>query len=333
MIRYLARIWYGRSPLALPLLPLAACFCALARVRRFLYLHGLMPSRHPGVPVIVVGNLSMGGTGKTPVAAWLCDFLRERGWRPGMISRGYGGGARNWPQQVRPDSDPAMVGDEPVLLTRRTGCPMAVGPNRVAAARALVERNLCDILISDDGLQHYALRRDLELVVIDGVRRHGNGFCFPAGPLREPLARLKQADLLLNNGGGRKGEYTVRMRGDQAVNLLNPEQARPLKQFAGERVHAVAAIGNPERFFNQLQGFGIRPTVHPFPDHHVFTSRDLAFSQDDAVLMTEKDAVKCAGFAQAHHWYVPVDVAVDADLEERMDEYLAALKRRFGLEN
>ena len=326
MIRHLARIWYGRSPLALLLLPPAACFYALVCIRRFIYLCGLMPSRHPGVPVIVVGNLSMGGTGKTPVVAWLCDFLRARGWRPGIVSRGYGGRARNWPQQVRPDSDPAMVGDEPVLLARRTGCPMAVGPDRIAAARALVERDLCDILISDDGLQHYALRRDLELVVIDGVRRHGNGFCFPAGPLREPLSRLKQVDLLLNNGGVKKGEYTVRMRGDQAVNLLDPEQVRPLKQFAGERVHAVAAIGNPERFFTQLQGFGIRPTVHPFPDHHIFTSQDLAFSREEVVLMTEKDAVKCAPFAQAHHWCVPVDLAVDADLEERMERHLEALK-------
>ena len=328
MIKRLPRLWYGRSPWALLLWPLSLGFCALARCRRFAYGRGLKPSHHPGVPVIVVGNLSVGGAGKTPVVAWLCDFLRARGWRPGVISRGYGGRAKTWPQRVRPDSDPALVGDEPVLLARRTGRPMAVGPDRTAAARLLVDEGLCDILVSDDGLQHYALRRDLELVVIDGVRRHGNGFCFPAGPLREPLSRLKEADIVINNGGYGPGEYGVRLTGDRAVNLLRPEQTRLLRDFVGKRIHAAAAIGHPERFFTHLRDFGIEAAPHPFPDHHPYTPQDLDFPQAEAVLMTEKDAVKCAAFAQTHHWYIPVNLDVDAALEARLEDWVDALKRK-----
>ena len=330
MIERLPRLWYSRSPMArlllAPLLPLSLGFCALARYRRFAYRRGLKPSAHPGVPVVVVGNLSVGGAGKTPVTAWLYDFLRRRGRRPGIISRGYGGRAAAWPQRVYPDSDPVQVGDEPVLLARRTGGPIAVGPDRLAAARALVEPGLCDLLISDDGLQHYALQRDLELAIIDGARRHGNGWCLPAGPLREPVSRLESVDLTLNNGGARPGEYGVRLRGDRAVNLLNPEQTRPLEAFADLRIHAVAAIGHPERFFVHLRRHGVRAISHPFPDHHPFTPQDLDFPDAEAVLMTEKDAVKCAAFAEDRYWQAPVDLEVDAALEARLDVWLDCLQ-------
>ena len=196
----LQRLWYQRSPWILLLLPLSGLFCLLVWLRRKGYALGVFPSYALDVPVLVVGNITVGGTGKTPLVAWIAEYLQTLGYQPGIVSRGYGGKAQHWPQQVRPDSDPVMVGDEAVLLARQCHCPMAVGPDRVATAQSLVEHHQVDIVISDDGLQHYALRRDVEIAVIDGVRRFGTGYCLPAGPLRESMARLKQVDLLVANG-------------------------------------------------------------------------------------------------------------------------------------
>jgi tetraacyldisaccharide 4'-kinase len=322
----LASLWYSRSPLVLLLLPLSWLFRLLVALRHLGYRAGVLPSHRLPVPVIVVGNITVGGTGKTPLVIWLVEHLRTLGHRPGLVSRGYGGQARNWPQQVRPDSDPAMVGDEAVLLAGHCRCPMAVGPDRVAAARALLEHHDVDILVSDDGLQHYALQRDLEIVVIDGVRRFGTGYCLPAGPLREPQSRLESADLVVANGIGGRREYAMRLKPALAWRLDDPRQRRELRDFAGTRVHAVAGIGHPERFFTALSGLGIQVIPHAFPDHHPFRAEDLLLTPDDhPILMTEKDAVKCRSFAGLQAWVVPVQAELDERFTLQLDRLLAQL--------
>ncbi|MBZ0071263.1 MAG: tetraacyldisaccharide 4'-kinase [Gammaproteobacteria bacterium] len=317
--RILDHIWYGRSAWAWALLPLSGLYRAVVGARRLTYRVGIRKAQRLAVPVIVVGNLTVGGTGKTPLVTWLAQFLRAHGYRPGLVARGYGGRARHWPQQVRPDSDPATVGDEPVLLARATGCPMAVAPDRVAAARALLAHSDCDVIISDDGLQHHALDRDVEIVVIDGVRRFGNGHCLPAGPLREPARRLAEVGLVVSNGPAQAGEFAMLVQVTGARNLVSGEQ-RPLVAFRGTDLHAVAGIGRPERFFGALREQGLDIQAHAFPDHHRFRAEELAFP--GSVLMTEKDAVKCQAFAQPSFWVVGTRIELDPAFGARVLELL-----------
>lgn len=324
-MRALEERWYRPSLIPWLLLPVSAVYCSVVLLRRTAYRMGLRSSYRLPVPVVVVGNVTVGGTGKTPLVVWLAQFLKEAGYRPGLVARGYRGRARHWPQQVRPDSDPQVVGDEAVLLARRSGCPMAVGPDRVAAAQALLEHNECDVILSDDGLQHYALKRDVEIAVIDGVRRFGNGHCLPAGPLREPKRRLAQADLLVSNGPGLHLEHPMKLRLGAARRLDAPDYEQALERFRGQRVRAVAGIGNPQRFFSALQALGLQVEAHPFPDHHAFVADDFAFGDAAPVLMTEKDAVKCVRFAAPNHWYVPVDAVPD----ERLGAQVLALLNEY----
>ncbi|RME35240.1 MAG: tetraacyldisaccharide 4'-kinase [Gammaproteobacteria bacterium] len=310
--QFIEELWYGRHPLSLLLAPLGWLFALAVRLRRLAWRSGLLSPRRLPVPVIVVGNISVGGTGKTPLVIWLCKRLREAGHRPGVVIRGYRGLGRHWPQQARPDSDPRVVGDEAVVLARRTGCPIAVGPDRVAAGEALLEYHDCDLIVSDDGLQHYRLARDVEIAVVDGIRRHGNRRCLPAGPLREPVSRLREVDLVVSNGVAGRGEFPMKYVPGDLVSLIEPQARRPLERFRGQPVHAVAAIGMPERFFSLLVHHGLRVEKHPFPDHHVFTPQELDFGDDLPVLMTEKDAVKCLPFARPDWWYLPIE----ADLPE-----------------
>lgn len=312
----LENIWYGRSPLALLLLPLTGLYCAIVAIRRLAYRSGIKKTLHLDVPVIVVGNITVGGTGKTPLVGWLAQYLREQGYRPGLVARGYGGSAQHWPQQVRPDSDPTTVGDEPVLLTQLTGCPMAVAPDRVAAARALLEHSDCNIIISDDGLQHYALGRDVEIAVIDGIRRLGNGYCLPAGPLREPASRLRNVNLIVVNGLGSTGEFSMRLKLGEAVNLVTGER-RSLDQFCAQSVSAIAGIGHPERFFSALRAAGLKIETRIFSDHHAYQPEDLPFVTS-ALLMTEKDAVKCRRFARDNFWSVGTQIDMGTDFGTRL---------------
>jgi tetraacyldisaccharide 4'-kinase len=314
--------WYARSPWLLLLTPLSLVFRTVVWLRRSAYRIGLLRSQRVSLPVIIVGNITAGGTGKTPLVIWLAEYLRDKGYRPGIISRGYGGKASSWPQQVRPDSDPAMVGDEAVLLAGATGCPMAVGPDRVATATALIEHSDCDVLLSDDGLQHYALQRDIEIVVIDGIRRFGTGFSIPAGPLREPAKRLREADLVVINGLGSAHEHIMRMKPGDAHSLTDSSVTRRLADFYGQAVHAVAGIGNPERFFQSLEQQGMQLEKHVFPDHYKFRAEDIRFEDNKPVIMTEKDAVKCRYFASENDWYIPVTVQMSADFCQRLDELL-----------
>ena len=300
-------VWYDRHPLTALLVPLSWIYRLALACRKAMYAVGVLPVRRLAVPVIVVGNLTVGGTGKTPLVIWLARYLQSLAYKPGIVSRGYAGTPEKRPRRVEPGSDPGLVGDEPVLLAQRTGCPVMVAPDRVKAAQELLQQTDCDILLSDDGLQHTSLGRDIEIVVIDGARRFGNRHCLPAGPLREPLTRLNSVDLIVAGGKAAAGEFLMEYTG-MTVKSLDGRQERELSHFRQETVHAVAAIGNPERFFPLLRHYGINIEQHVFPDHYGFRQSDLEFSDSGAILMTEKDAVKCRHFALENAWYVPIDV-------------------------
>jgi len=330
---WLNRIWYGGSRWYLMLLPLSWLFGVLAAARRMLYRAGLLRRYSAGVPVVVVGNVNAGGTGKTPVVIWLVRELARRGLQPGVVSRGYGGRRGRRPIYVTPDGNPCESGDEPVLIARRTGCPVAVHPDRVAAARMLAEQGI-DVVVADDGLPHYRLGRQFELAVVDGRRRLGNGRLLPAGPLREPPSRLGAVDRVLVNGGDVE---TIRRLVAGTVPVarftLVPGAAlrvdgggeRTLASFRGAPVHALAGIGSPDRFFAELEAHGLDVRRCPLPDHAEITPSHLEFGDEYEVLMTEKDAVKCAGFAHSRCWYVPVDVALD-DGDAWVDELANSLR-------
>jgi tetraacyldisaccharide 4'-kinase len=307
----LTETWYRPSPVTALLIPFAWLYCLLAVLRRGLYRAGIFRRARARVPVIVVGNITVGGSGKTPLVIWLARELRARGYRPGVITRGYGGSAAAWPQVVAPDSDPAGVGDEPVLIARHAGCPVAADPDRVRAARQ-IEALGCDVILSDDGLQHYRLARDIEIAVIDGARRFGNGRCLPAGPLREPAGRLKSVHLVITQGDAGEGEHRFDLveTGYRAVAGGEP---KPVDFFRGRKAHAVAGIGNPGRFFAHLRRLGVDVIAHPFPDHHAFRAADVRFGDDLPVIMTEKDAVKCRSFS-GPLWYLTVEARPEAAL-------------------
>jgi tetraacyldisaccharide 4'-kinase len=316
LVRALQRCWYRPSP-PWPLRALAALFGLGVRWRRVAYARGLYASVRLAPAVIVVGNLTVGGAGKTPLVIWLTERLRERGIRAGVVLRGYGGRVERArePLLVERDSSPGLVGDEALLLRERTLAPVAVGRDRVRAAQLLLESGI-DVVISDDGLQHLRLARAVEIVVIDGERGLGNGHLLPAGPLREPGARLARVDAIVVNGSGigaataaaANGPPVLQMQllGDRLQPLAGTEGAVPLTSLAGRRVHAVAGIGRPQRFFEQLRAAGLEVQAHAFPDHYRYRAADLEFGDALPVLMTEKDAVKCRPFAASGRWFLPV---------------------------
>lgn len=310
-VHWLEYHWYRRTPLHLVLLPLSCLFLVLVSMRRALYRYGVLASTKLPVPVIVIGNISVGGTGKTPLTLALAQQLVECGWHPLIISRGYGGSVQ---QQavITTQHTSQQVGDEPLLMARRNICPVWVGADRVATAHAaLLAYPQCDIILCDDGLQHYRLQRDAEIVVIDGVRQFGNGWLFPAGPLREPRSRLKTVDIQVVNGTtATAAQYAMQLGGTVFYNLRHPEQTATPAEFQHSRNHAVAGIGHPQRYFDYLQQLGIRHIPHAFPDHHPYQADDLAFADCDAILLTEKDAVKCGAFADARYWVLRVDALV-----------------------
>jgi tetraacyldisaccharide 4'-kinase len=309
--RRLQRIWYDGEPVPFWLSALEPVYRALRALHRLAYRLGLRRPIRIGVPVVVVGNLTIGGSGKTPLTIALVEALRARGFRPGVVSRGYGGSERAT-SLLDDDPDPRRYGDEPCLIRRRTGAPVAVGRDRARAA-ALLTRHGANVVIADDGLQNPSLARDIEICVIDGQRRFGNERLLPAGPLREPLDRLTRVDFRICNGArAEPGEIAMRLTGEMAVAVAGASRARPLASFARQRVHAVAAIGNPGRFFAGLQARGVDVVTHSFADHHAFAASDLAFGDDLPVLMTEKDAIKCIAFAGEDVWCVPVSAELPA---------------------
>ena len=316
---WLDALWYGRTIWHWPLVPSAWLFSALVWIRRQAYRYGWLASVDVGVPVIVVGNLTVGGTGKTPLVIWIVTELLQRGYRVGVICRGYGGKAESWPQPVAAFSDAAQVGDEATLLAKRLGCRVVAGPDRVAAARMLLQPGPLDVIVSDDGLQHYRLRRDVEIAVVDGDRGLGNGWCLPAGPLREPPARLRDVDAIVVNGGdfGHAGVVRATLRPGAVVELESGTEKR-LADFAGQRVHAIAAIGHPQRFFDSLTDHGIAVEPHPLADHAEITAAHLDYRDGLPVLLTEKDAVKCERIGVGNVWRVVANLEFAAGNGERL---------------
>jgi tetraacyldisaccharide 4'-kinase len=316
--------WYRITPLHLLLLPVSLLVQLIIAIRRLLFRFGIVSSIKLPVPVIIVGNITVGGTGKTPLTLWLAEQLLADGWHPGIISRGFGGSSKK-PQAVLPGSDPAAVGDEPVLMAQRLLCPVWIGRDRPAAAHAmLLAHPQCDIIISDDGLQHYRLQRDVEIVVVDGIRRFGNNLLLPAGPMREPRSRLREVDAIVINGGAgvlddsmaAPAEFLMQLEGIHFHNLLNPEIIATAADFQGKCIHAIAGIGSPERFFRHLNTLGLTVHTHPYPDHHRYSAADLAYPDANALLMTEKDAVKCIAFADERCWVLRVEAQLDPALTQ-----------------
>ena len=328
------KLWYGRSAARWLLQPLSLLFGGLVRARRAMYRRGLLDSQRVSAPVVVVGNITVGGTGKTPLVIWLASQLASRGWRPGVVLRGYGGRAHDWPRVVTADADPALVGDEAVLLSHSTGALVVAGPDRVAAAERAVTLG-ADLVLADDGLQHYRLARDCELIVVDAHRMLGNGALLPAGPLREPAARLATVDLVLLNR--REGSAAPALSADRLVagwpescvpvsfttrvgraRSLTSGNERELESFRSGRVHALAGIGHPEAFFAALEARGLTIVRHAPGDHAALTAEDIAFADHAPVLMTEKDAVKCRAFADERCWVVATRIEFEHGGAERL---------------
>lgn len=333
---WIHRVWYEDAPSGWLLLPLSGLYWLILYVRNLLRACGVPRAHKAAAPVLIVGNITAGGTGKTPTVLWLVEALRARGFNPGIVSRGYGGSKANSSMRVEPDTDAAVAGDEPVLLARRGRCPVVVDPDRVRAVEMLVEDG-ADVVIADDGLQHYRLARDYEICVIDGTRGLGNRRLLPSGPLRESVQRLDSVDQVLVNGVLRGAGSDLTTAEQNAISFelvateacrLNGSLARPIERFAGTTVHAVAAIGNPGRFFDLLRAHDIQVIEHAFPDHAVLSEREFEFGDGFDVFMTEKDAVKLGRNGKDKLWYVPVELSMDpvlaAPLVEQIESRLRA---------
>ena len=322
--------WYSQNIVAWCLLPLSWLFCLIAILRKKLYQTGVLTSRKPAIPVIIIGNINVGGTGKTPLIIALCELLQQNKLRPGIVSRGYGG-AISATHDVSDTDSAHDVGDEPLLIHRRTLCPVVIGADRAAAADYLAQHHSCDLILSDDGMQHYGLQRDAEIAVVDVSRMYGNGFCLPAGPLREPVSRLRAVDMVAYNNPAAADIHTLSASEKlqpafylavTGVRNLLTDEVVSLDSFAGQRAHAVAGIGQPQRFFASLRDAGINAIEHSFADHHAFCASDMQFGDDLPVLMTEKDAVKCREFASSQYWAVMIEARLNSPLEQQFLDIL-----------
>ncbi|GGE60691.1 tetraacyldisaccharide 4'-kinase [Streptosporangium jomthongense] len=338
MTSLVERLWYGKSRLLFILTPLSWLYRAIAQARRR-KAQQTLGSRLP-VPVVVVGNITAGGTGKSPLTAWLVGEMLSAGWRPVILSRGYGGKSSGYPLLVTEETLPSLAGDEPVMLAQATGVPVVVDPDRRRGAEFAIDNALGDVFVSDDGLQHYRLPRDIELAVFDGSRGIGNGALIPVGPLREPVSRLDTVDFVVVNtasvtgDSGRAGQttlpgvahpqmYSMSLVPTRLVNLNDGETRAP-ESLRGKRVRAVAGIGNPARFFDTLKGLGAKVTAVPFPDHHRFRPEDLGAESDQILVMTAKDGVKCRGFAPDNAWVLHVEARLPELFSESVHAKLRA---------
>ncbi len=339
-MKSLEKCWYQPDLLAnflvWLLLPLSWLYCAVAVVRRKIYQLKLKKSYTASVPVVVIGNIVVGGSGKTPLLIFLCEFIKKNGFKPGVVSRGYGGKVAGVKQVL--ENDPAeLVGDEPLMICQRTKVPVVVGADRVAAVNHLLEKNQCDIVLSDDGLQHYRMKRDIEIAVIDSNRGFGNGFCLPAGPLRERVSRLNEVDIVVYNGASDEviGDANSESTGACSYTLkivelchLSRGECVALSSFTNKTVHAVAGIGNPLRFFTQLRDNGINVIEHAFSDHHAYTQADFSGWDNDCIIMTEKDAVKCRDLSLPDAWMVSVIADISKSLESQLNSKILPLLNR-----
>lgn len=327
-MKSLAHYWYRQNFLAWLLLPLSWLFCAVAVIRRKLYQLKFKRSFSAGVPVVVIGNIVVGGSGKTPLLIFLCDYIKEKGFKPGVVSRGYGGKVTGL-KQVQENDSAELVGDEPLMIYQRTNVPVVVGADRVAAVNFLLENNQCDIVLSDDGLQHYRMQRDIEIAVVDVKRKFGNGYCLPAGPLREPVSRLDDIDMVVYNATDSVIEEHCSYR-LKIVDLyqLGTGDSKPLSAFMEKMVHAVAGIGDPDRFFALLRDNGLNTVEHAFPDHHSYKQDDFSGWFEDCIIMTEKDAVKCRLLSLPDAWVVRVTADITKTLESQLDSMVLPLVKR-----
>jgi len=307
-VTFIEKAWYTKHPLRWLLYP-ASCVFRLVTMCRRLYLKRCRQQRF-SIPVIVVGNITVGGVGKTPLVIALAEQLRARGLRVGIVSRGYGANVAHFPYDVRVDDSADFVGDEPLLIAKKTGCPVVIAPIRAQAVHYLLEHHQSQVVVSDDGLQHYAMGRAVEIVVMDGVRGLGNGLCLPAGPLREGAWRLQQADFVVVNGAQWPNAYRMDLRPTAFIHLLSGNPV-PISAFFSVPIAAVAGIGNPGRFFQTLHGLGVLFRAYPFADHHRFQPHELCF-EEKVVVMTEKDAVKCRDFATDEMYFLPVDAVINS---------------------
>ncbi len=318
------RLWYQGGVLAYLLLPLSFIYFLLSIARKLCYRLGLLSSYRAPVPVIVVGNITVGGTGKTPLVIALVQWLQQQGYKPGVISRGYGSKAPHYPFSVAPDSPPEHSGDEPLLIASRTQAPVVIDANRKQAIMQLLNDYECNIIVSDDGLQHYAMARDIELVVVDGQRGFGNGLLMPAGPLRESVSRLQQVDYVVCNGSRPESvpetiaAAIMCLEGGSLMSLDGSLQCQAAEWFASKRVHAIAGIGNPKRFYQSLIDLGFEVIEHSFPDHYPYRPEDIQFDDELPIIMTEKDAVKIkplmteVNLCGSSYWYLPVSASFDS---------------------
>lgn len=324
-MKSLEQYWYQSSLLCWLLLPLSWLYCLVVIIRRKLYQLNIKRSYATKVPLVIVGNIVVGGSGKTPLLISLCEYFIEKGFKPGVVSRGYGGSVTGV-KQVDADDSAMTVGDEPLLIHRRTGVPVVIGSNRVDAVTYLTDNNQCDIVFSDDGLQHYRMKRDFEIAVVDAARKFGNGFCLPAGPLRERVSRLKEVDMVVYNGAIQNSdiECAYFLEFDKLTRLTG-EETVALDSLKGKEIHAVAGIGNPSRFFEQLRDNGLHVIEHAFPDHHIYTQKDFEGWSMNCIVMTEKDAVKCGHLPLSDAWVVGVTAKFSDCLESQIQDNLLKL--------
>ena len=324
-MRSLEHYWYQANYFVFLLLPLSWLFCAVSIIRRKVYQLNLKKSYSSAAPVVVIGNIVAGGSGKTPLLLAICELIKENGYRPGVVSRGYGGNFSGI-RQVSENDTAELVGDEPLMLQQRTEVPVVVGVDRVAAVKYLLENNACDIVLSDDGLQHYRMRRDMEIAVVDAKRRFGNEYCLPAGPLREPISRLDDVDLVVYNVANAAAieacSYSLRFT---QLYQLGTGEIRALSSFAGKMVHAVAGIGDPVRYFTQLREHDIDIVEHAFSDHHNYSQDDFSGWHDGCIIMTEKDAVKCRALSLPDAWVFRVDAELAESLKSQLDSKILPL--------
>jgi len=312
------RSWYQPSYpfITIMLLPFSWIFRVLITLRHFLFKMKLKKIVTFSRPLIVVGNITVGGTGKTPFVIWLAQVLKKEGFRPGIVSRGVGGKKHFSPIFAETSSDPHSVGDEAIMLARRTDCPIVLCIDRVRAVQTLLSKTTCDVVISDDGLQHYRMGRDIEIAMVDGERQFGNAFFLPAGPLRESKRRLKQVNFVIEKGKPQEGKWTMQLQGDYLIKLQDENHRISIRDFQHRKVHAVVGIGNPSRFLIELEALGFEIIPHIFKDHYLYQASDFEFKDNLPIIMTEKDAVKCLTFANERFWYFPVDAKMNPSFEQ-----------------
>lgn len=330
-MEWLTQLWYPKKKRSLFLLPfvgLVGCYRFVIFFRKCMYRFGIKHQQRFSVPVIVVGNISVGGTGKTPLVAWLAHFLQKEGYHPGIVSRGYRSKKTRRPQTVTEKSQAFEVGDEPLMLKQQTGCPVVVFSKRVQAVKKLLANESCDIIISDDGLQHYALARNIEIAVIDGTRRLGNGFCLPIGPLREPKRRLETVDFIVCNGGAPKNnEFSMQIMPQKFRSICDANHTICVSKLSSRSIVAIAAIEHPERFFNLLTDMGLKFKKHIFRDHYRYQKYDFDFlGPEDIVVMTEKDAVKCRSFCDHRFYYLSIHAVLTKEFSVELLRKLESLR-------